>query len=219
MHPNNRRLVHTKCPSRQLRCRAIVQHTAITNAATRGGLHVSVHTLHAAMFHDLFSGACLPGFAVWISRFGLAGRESRGQPAAALGGARALRPPSSAGYSWATQCALHGTHSHGVLSGYTATGQYAARNALLSAEPRPPSCSCRLERVCANDRIYPLQGLELLVTVLLARNRPPPPTVAAGVPHAELAAELLTLPSGLLVTVCEAIVKLTVRLGAACACV
>ena len=61
--------------------------------------------------------------------------------------------------------------------------------------------------------------MELLVTVLLARKRQPPPTVTAGVPHAELAAELLTLPSGLLVTVCEAIVKLTVRLGAACACV
>ena len=57
-----------------------------------------------------------------------------------------------------------------------------------------------------------LQGLELLVTVLLARNRQPPPTVAAGVPHAELAAELLTLPSGLLAMVCEAIVKLKVRL-------
>ena len=64
-----------------------------------------------------------------------------------------------------------------------------------------------------------LQGLELLVTVLLARNRQPPPTVAAGVPHAELAAELLSLPSGLLAMVCEAIVKLKVRLGAACACV
>ena len=64
-----------------------------------------------------------------------------------------------------------------------------------------------------------LQGLELLVTVLLARNRQPPPTVAAGVPHAELAAELLTLPSGLLAMVCEAIVKLKVRLGAACVCV
>ena len=62
-----------------------------------------------------------------------------------------------------------------------------------------------------------LQGLELLVTVLLARNRQPPPTVAAGVPHAELAAELLTLPSALLAMVCEAIVKLKVRLGAACA--
>jgi hypothetical protein len=58
-----------------------------------------------------------------------------------------------------------------------------------------------------------LQGLELLVTVLLARNRQPPPTAAAGVPHAELAAELVTLPSGLLAMVCEAIVKLKVRLG------
>jgi hypothetical protein len=53
------------------------------------------------------------------------------------------------------------------------------------------------------------------VTVLLARNRPPLPTVAAGVPHAELAAELVSLPSGLLAMVCEAIVKLEVRPGAA----
>jgi hypothetical protein len=58
-----------------------------------------------------------------------------------------------------------------------------------------------------------LQGLELLVTVLLARNRQPQPTVAAGVPHAELAAGLVSLPSGLLAMVCEAIVKLKVRLG------
>ena len=64
-----------------------------------------------------------------------------------------------------------------------------------------------------------LQGLELLVTLLLARNRQPPPTVAAGGPHAELAAELITLPSGLLAMVCKAIVKLKARLGAACACV
>ena len=63
-----------------------------------------------------------------------------------------------------------------------------------------------------------MQGLELLVTVLLARNRQPPPTVAAGVPHAELAAELLMLPSGLLAMVCEAIVKLKARLGG-CGCV
>ncbi len=92
-------------------------------------------------------------------------------------------------------------------------------NALPLAEralPRSPAGSSACSR---NDLIYSLQGLELLVTVLLARNRQPPPTVAAGVPHAELAAELLTLPSGLLVTVCEAIVKLTVRLGAARACV
>ncbi len=64
-----------------------------------------------------------------------------------------------------------------------------------------------------------MQGLELLVTVLLARSRQPPPTVADGVPHAELAAELISLPSGLLAMVCEAIVKLKVRLGAALACV
>ncbi len=57
-----------------------------------------------------------------------------------------------------------------------------------------------------------MQGLELLVTVLLARNRQPPPVVAAGGPHAELAAELVSLPSGLLVMVCGTIVKLKVRL-------
>ena len=78
--------------------------------------------------------------------------------------------------------------------------------------------SCRLERACANDLIYLLQGLELLVTVLLARNRQPPPTVAAGVPHADLAAELITLPSGLLAMICEAIVKLKVSLKG-CFCV
>jgi hypothetical protein len=55
-----------------------------------------------------------------------------------------------------------------------------------------------------------VQGLELLVTVLLARNRQP--AVAAGVPHAELAAGLVSLPSGLLAMVCEAIVTLKVRL-------
>ena len=64
-----------------------------------------------------------------------------------------------------------------------------------------------------------MQGLELLVTVLLARNRQPPPAVAAVGPHAELAVELVSLPSGLLAMVCEAIVNLKVRLGAACACV
>ncbi len=58
-----------------------------------------------------------------------------------------------------------------------------------------------------------VQGLELLVTVLLARNRQPPLTVAAGMPHAGFAAELVSLPSGLLSMVCEAIVKLKVRPG------
>ncbi len=59
------------------------------------------------------------------------------------------------------------------------------------------------------------------MTVLLARNRqPPPPTVAAGVSHADFAAELISLPSGLLAMVCEAIVKLKVLLACvrACAC-
>ena len=55
------------------------------------------------------------------------------------------------------------------------------------------------------------------MTVLLARNRPPP-TVAAGVPHADFAEELITLPSGLLAMVCEAIVKLKVRPGGCRAC-
>ena len=49
------------------------------------------------------------------------------------------------------------------------------------------------------------------MTVLLARNRQPAPTVAAGAPHADFAAELISLPSGLLAMVCEAIVKLKVR--------
>ncbi len=56
------------------------------------------------------------------------------------------------------------------------------------------------------------------MTVLLARNRQPPPTVAAGVPHAELAAKLISLPSGLLAMVCEAIVKLKVRWGVRLGC-
>ncbi len=63
-----------------------------------------------------------------------------------------------------------------------------------------------------------LQGLELLATVLLARSRQPPPTVAAVGPPAEFVAELLSLPSGLLAMVCEAIVKLKVRRGS-CLCV
>jgi hypothetical protein len=94
----------TNGPSRQLRCHAIVQHAAVPNAATRDGLHVTVHTSHARCDPQLLShpvpqsaGVCprafVPGFAV-LECSGLAGRGSRGQPADALGGARALRPPS-----------------------------------------------------------------------------------------------------------------------------
>jgi hypothetical protein len=76
-----------------------------------------------------------------------------------------------------------------------------------------------------------LQGLKVVLEVLLAKRRQPPPTVAAGVPHGAFLAKLITLPTGSpetgrtqpgpLAMVCEAIVKLEVRLGAACvrACV
>jgi hypothetical protein len=104
------------------------------------------------------------------------------------------------------------THSRVYRHGTTRSEECVA-----VGRARLPSLSCRLERVCEwpNDRMCWLQGLELLVTVLLARNRQPPPAVAAVGPHAELAAELVSLPSGLLAMVCEAIVKLKVRLGAA----
>ena len=85
---------------------------------------------------------------------------------------------------------------------YATTGEHAARTAL------PHECAC------AKCPDVLLQGFELLVTVLLARNRLPMPTVAAGVPHANLAAELVSLPSGLLAMVCEAIMQLKARLGA-----
>ena len=55
----------------------------------------------------------------------------------------------------------------------------------------------------------------MLLKVLLARNRRPLSTVAPGGPHAELAAELISLPSGLLAMVCEAMGKLKVRLRVA----
>ena len=46
---------------------------------------------------------------------------------------------------------------------------------------RLPSIRWQLERVYAIDRMRWLQGLELLVTVLLARNRQPPgPATAQG---------------------------------------
>ena len=119
----------------------------------------------------------------------------------------------------------HSRGTRGVLSGYSSPGippweQYTAKNAPLPSAERafPPSPAGSSARARLNDRMRSLQGLELLVTVLLARNRQPPPTVAAGVPHAELAAELVSLPSGLLAMVCEAIVKLKVRRGVACVC-
>jgi hypothetical protein len=60
-----------------------------------------------------------------------------------------------------------------------------------------------------------VQGINVLVAVMLAHERRPP-TVAAGVPHAEFAAKLGSLPSLFLDMVFEAIMKLKVRLALAC---
>ena len=73
------------------------------------------------------------------------------------------------------------------------------------AGPCRSSLSCRQ---CPSGVV--LQGLKLLVTALLARERRQPAAVAPGAPHAEFAAELKTLPSGLLAMVCDAIVRLQV---------
>ena len=111
-----------------------------------------------------------------------------------------------------------GVLTHSTLYGVCRHGTTRSEECVDVGTARLPSFSCRLERVFEETKVR-LQGLELLVTVQLARNRQPPPSVAAGGPHAEIAAELITLPSGLLAMVCEAIVKLKARLGAACACV
>ena len=60
-----------------------------------------------------------------------------------------------------------------------------------------------------------LQGTDVLLTVLLVRHRMPLSSVAPGGPHPELAAELISLPSGLLAMVCEAMGRLKVRLRVA----
>ena len=73
------------------------------------------HTTQQQPHCAALSPGLLAGLRSLDILFGSAGRGGRGQPATALGGARALRPPSSAGYSRGTQHALHGTHSHGVL--------------------------------------------------------------------------------------------------------
>jgi hypothetical protein len=156
-------------------------------APTRGGPHVSVHTPHAAIpFPSPRAALC--SFSI---PFGVAGRGGRGQPAAALGGAP-VRPGSSGALEGLVRAA------HGVLKVYSRGLPQSVSHGTMRSEE------------CAAVR---LQGLELLVSVLLARNRQPPPPVAAGVPHAELGAELISLPSGLLAMVCEAIVKLEVRRG------
>jgi hypothetical protein len=59
-----------------------------------------------------------------------------------------------------------------------------------------------------------LQRFELLVAVMLARARRQPAGIA-GVLPSELTVEVITLPSGLLAVVCEAIMRVTVRAASA----
>ncbi len=136
----------------------------------------------------------------WNPVLGWAGRGSRGQPASALGGAHALRPPS-------LRTARRGTRVRVLQRHYTEGTLGYSRGPLGAYRYRGGTHG--------TPRGNASQGLELLVTVLLARNRQPQPAVAAGGPHADFAAELVSLPSGLLAMVCEAIGKLKVRLGAA----
>ena len=74
LHPNNRRLVHTKGPSGQLRCRAIVQPArhVYKRCSARWAARLRAH----AARRNLFFGACLPGFAVSISRSVLQAKEA-----------------------------------------------------------------------------------------------------------------------------------------------
>ena len=162
LHHNNRRLLHTKGPSRQLHCHAIVQHTAGTNAATRtdtrGGLHVSVHTLHAAI---LFFGACLPGFAVSISRSVLQAKEAVANLPLRL----AVRVHSGHPV-WRGTLGVLNMHSM-ELTPWHALGEYClgtvrSEDCAAVGRARLPSFSCRLERACANDRVSCCRGCSCL---------------------------------------------------------
>jgi hypothetical protein len=64
-------------------------------------------------------------------------------------------------------------------------------------------------RACWANHLW-LQRFELLVTVMLARGRQLSAGIADALPSG-LMAEAITLPSGLLAVVCEAIMKVTVR--------
>jgi hypothetical protein len=90
---------------------------------------------------NLCRWALTPGFAVSQSRSVSAGRGSRGQPATALGGARALRPPSLCTVRRGTRRVLQRHSTEGTLGCSRGTlgvnryqrahtGQHAARNAL-----------------------------------------------------------------------------------------
>ena len=133
-------------PSRQLRCYAIVQHTAVRYAGIWGGLYVSVQ--HCRMPQSFFSlKPSWPGFAVWISRSVRQAEEAVANLPLRLAVRVHYDQPSVAGYSRGTH-SLQGhtgvltAYSRGAhsLYGYTATGQHAARDALPPAERAFP-CS------------------------------------------------------------------------------
>jgi hypothetical protein len=119
-HANNRRLLHTNGP---VLAASLPRHSParrLLNAATRGRLYVSMHRPNAEMPPPA-EPSC-QALRLSPSRVGVAGRGSRGQPATALGGARALRPPSWAGYLWGYSLTPGACRStHGVLQGCSLT--------------------------------------------------------------------------------------------------
>jgi hypothetical protein len=218
-------------PSRQRRCHEIVQHAAVSNAGIRGqAARLFAPASHRHLFpRSLFARLCsftiLPR-PVWQAEEAVANLPLRLAVRVHCGCQVGRGSPWDAEPSTGTRGVL-AAHSRGIpppgfrgsVSAYGHLGADATARcegcAAAVGRARLPSCGPRA-RARLNDRMRSLQGLELLVTVLLARNRqPPPPTVAAGAPHDQLAAELITLPSGLLAMVCEAIVALKVRLAAA----
>ncbi len=103
---NRHHLVHPKGPSRQLRCHAVPYITGcVARRAARLRAHAARRT-HARSLR-VRGWPVSPGFAVWTSRSGWAGRGSRGQPAAARGGARELCT-ARRGTRPGTHAALHG---------------------------------------------------------------------------------------------------------------
>ncbi len=101
LHPSNRRLVHTNGPvqATSLPCHRPARR--MLNAATRGRLYVSMHTLHATPSWPGF--AAVPSRTVWQAEEAVANLPLRLAVRVHCG------RPSSAGYS-------RGTHS---LHGYT----------------------------------------------------------------------------------------------------
>ncbi len=113
--------------------------------------------------------ALSPGVAVLPSRFGLAGRGSRGQPSAARCGALALRPPSvRTARRGSRPGTLSGTKAEGtpgVLTGYPrgiplpeSTRGTGCTEECSAAVGRARLPSCRLENACSFDLMCRCRG-------------------------------------------------------------